>query len=224
MKTSSKDEINRLLNSKLYTLLVKCINEQFKTSKALIEINYFKSSLLTTVNDNDYSMSQYNNNTNSNYVETLVKLIIYKRNTILDSLTFSLFKKISQLTPRLFGSIFSNNEEINLFCESIVNRLKSDKPDAQAVNSIAKFLCTLVEFQPSFFHLLADINIKKTNEDKTVYEEGSKSIFKCIFYLLENLNENKLYEQSASTAGIQSLFYTIWHNKKYEYINYLRQR
>jgi hypothetical protein len=177
MKTSSKDEINRLLNSKLYTLLVKCINEQFKTSKALIEINYFKSSLLTTVNDNDYSMSQYNNNTNSNYVETLVKLIIYKRNTILDSLTFSLFKKISQLTPRLFGSIFSNNEEINLFCESIVNRLKSDKPDAQAVNSIAKFLCTLVEFQPSFFHLLADINIKKTNEDKTVYEEGSISIF-----------------------------------------------
>ena len=229
MKTSNKDEINRLLNSKLYTLLVKCINEQFKNSKAMIEIDYLKTSVLTTVNDIDYSsMNQYNNNsnsnTNSNYVETLMKLIIYKRNTILDSLTFSLCKKISQLTPRLFGSIFTNNEEIQLFCESIISRLKSDNPDSQAINSIAKFLCTLVEFQPSFFQSLANINIQKSKDGKTVYEEGSKSIFRYIFHLLENLNENKLYEQSASTAGIQSLFYTIWHNKKYEYINYLKER
>jgi hypothetical protein len=98
------------------------------------------------------------------------------------------------LTPRLFGSIFTNDEEINLFRESILNRLLIDdnKLDPQSINSIFKFLCTLVEFQPSFFQLFADLSIKKENDGKTVYEEGEKSIFKYIFRILDHFNERKV--------------------------------
>ena len=200
MKTSSKDDINRLLNSKLYALLVKCLNEQNKKSKSLVEINYLNAAMFTAVGDKEYSTNECNNMaTNSNYVETLIKLVIYKRNKVLDSLVFSLCKTICQLTPRLFGSIFKSNEEVNLFHESIINRLTDKKLDSQSLNSISKFLCTLVEFQPSFFQLLANISIKKDKDDKgIVYEEGNKSIFKYIFELLDNLNENKVSRIIAS--------------------------
>jgi hypothetical protein len=87
MKTSNKDEINRLLNSQLYTLLIKCLNEQYKSYNALNEINNLKFSSLTNIDDNNYSISQFNNlNVNSNYIGTIIKLVIYKRNKVLDSL------------------------------------------------------------------------------------------------------------------------------------------
>ena len=193
MKTTNKDEINCLINSKLYTLLIECINEQYKKHETLNEMNYFKASLFTSITNNDCLIDQYDNNSiNSNYIETLTKLVIFKRNRVLDSLVFSLYKKISQLTPRLFGSIFTNDEEIDLFRESIINRLNYNNMDSQSINSISKFLCILVEFQPSFFQLLADIIVKKSLDNKTIYDEGNKSIFKYIFELLDNFNDNKV--------------------------------
>lgn len=200
------------MNSQLFMLLTKSLNEQYTTNNnnnnnTINEINNLKFSLLTHTSSiyENYLIDQFHCLfANTNLFTNIVKIIIYKTNPTSDSLVFILCKKISQLTPRLFGSLFNNESEICLFYQSIFDRFNTNNSqfNSQTINSMCEFLCATIEFQPTFFQHLASIIIKKDNTSNEItYAEGDQSIFKYIFQLLDsdkthlkvNLNKILIY-------------------------------
>lgn len=197
-----------LSQSALYLNLVKYINQQQSTitesshdsQKALAdttikENNQFIMKLDVMMSKTGYSTttkSAFDNKNDMNWFHLLTKIAIYKSNRTLDCLLFSLFKKISQLTPLLFGSLLG--QYANQIHIVILNKLKSDN-EGQIITIVCEFLCSLIENQPSFFQKLADLSESKEEDDKkkekcpTKVNEGDKSILKAIFKLYSELKK-----------------------------------
>ena len=150
-----------------------------------------------------------------NWFYLLAKMLIYKSNGVLDSLLFSIFRKISILTPRLFGSLlgpFANQ------MHSIIFSKLSDHLDSRIICIISEFLSALVEYQPGFFQTLADLRTTRPprTESSTLtvkqeittatetYVEGEKSILKALFSLLDKLTSIK-DEVTLHSSGLSQL-------------------
>ena len=135
----------------------------------------FASQSLDTLNE-----FHLNNNSNANEINwfhLLAKICVYKANQILDCLLFSIFKKIAQLTPPLFGSLLG--PYANKFHKVILDKLTLES-DGQTLTIVSEFLCSIIKYQSGYFHTLA--LLKK--ENVSVYTEEEQSIFKALFGLL----------------------------------------
>ena len=101
----------------------------------------------------------------------LIKIALFKSNCILDCLLFSLFKKISQLTPSLFGTLVGpyDNQLHDLILSKFVNR------DGQMITIISEFLCSLIENQSGFFQVLAQLTLEKDEKLNEKFTEGKKT-------------------------------------------------
>lgn len=164
-----------------------------------------------------------------NWFYLLTKMIIYKPNKILDNLLFSIFRKISIMTPRLFGSLLGSfTDQMH---SSIFERLSSDfKLENQSISIICEFLSSLIEYQPGFFQILADIRVEKSmkagNSEENIVE-GSRSVLKILFTILDKLTEIRDDNKElffSSMSGVYSIFNTIWLHRKLDYMNYCRMR
>ena len=221
-------------HSQLYINLIKSINIQSQSSsfqaitsltddkseyneiiknnnKFLMQLNLMmtkpsadQTNILSS--DADIEISQYSSGVN--WFHLLTKIAINKSNQILDCLLFSIFKKLSQLTPRLFGSLLG--PFTNQFHKIILEKLNINS-DGQILKIICEFLCSLVENQPGFFQILANIKVEAnqgastTTEPKTdkpqateKFIEGEKSVLKALFDLLAQIKNqpkwvNKLF-------------------------------
>ncbi len=167
-----------------------------KNNQFLLQLNLMMSLSNSNKNNaNNGNLSLLNTieiGHDTNWFYLLVKISIYKSNPILDVLLFSIFKKLSNLTPRLFGSLigpFSNQ-----FHSIILSKLKLSN-GGQIVSTMCEFLCSLIEHQPGFFQTLADLRIESSDDGKSEkFVEGVKSILKAIFDLLDEFKkqENKV--------------------------------
>jgi len=138
--------------------------------------------------------SVFDERDDTNWFHLLTKIAIYKSNRTIDCLLFSIFKKIAQLTPLLFGSLlgpYANK------IHSVVLRKIEAKSQGQIVSIVCEFLCSLIESQPAFFQKLADLSEtsgvtegeseKKEAGGKLI--EGDKSVLKALFKLLSELKK-----------------------------------
>jgi hypothetical protein len=157
----------------------------------------------------------------------LLKLAIFKSNCVMDCLLFSIFKKVSQLTPSIFGALVGPYDA--KIKELILSkfRVNSASFDGQIATIMCEFLCSLIENQSGFFQQMAGVSL--TSENKFV--ETDSSVLKAMFSLLSSLKPQK-GDQSigredfyyVSLAGVYSIFYTIWLGKKVDYMNYCKQK
>ncbi|CAF0748679.1 unnamed protein product [Brachionus calyciflorus] len=204
-------------------------NNQFLLQLNLMmsQTNPYLSKNLTVLN----SAAITDNKNELNWFHLLTKLAIYKSNQSLDCLIFSIFKKISQLTPRLFGSLLGPyTQQMHTV---ILSKLKSEQ-NGQIISILSDFICSLIENQPGFFQILADLKIEafkeETKKDSSdlneKFIEGDQSILKELFELVSKLEKsNKSSEDyCVSLSGVVSIFYTMWSNKKINYMNYCKQK
>jgi hypothetical protein len=235
--------------SLMYSLLVKSINQQNQSSlltsagvgsagasaeadasaneiinknkQFIFQLNLMMSqSSSGSSNANDHQMR----NTEPNWFHLLIQIAKHKPNQILDCLLFSLFRKISQLTPRLLGSLLG--PFTGQMHSIVLSKLKFTSAGGQQIGTLCEFLCSLVECQPGFFQTLTDLKIEHVaGAGVEKFTEGSRSLFTALFGLLDELKTKKdSPDYYASMAGLFSIFYTIWAQKKIDYMNYCRQK
>ena len=190
------------------TLANEIIN---KNNQFLLQLNLMMSQSNSSSNKNLSILNtttSLDNKNEINWFYLLAKIVIYKSNTILDCLLFSIFKKISQLTPRLFGSLIG--PFANQMHTVVLSKLRASN-DGQIISTICEFLCSLVENQPGFFQTLACLKIEPkstaaqtntltggsssttaaSNEQTETFVEGDRSVLKAIFDLLSDLKKQK---------------------------------
>lgn len=207
--------------SALYLNLIKYINQQQSdlnesschSRKALGDANIVKNNQFIMQLDVIMSKTGYSNSlkcsfddkNSTNWFQLLTKIAIFKSNRTIDCLLFSLFKKISRLTPLLFGSLLG--PYANQIHSVILSKINKSS-EGQIITIICEFLCSLIENQPAFFQKLADLS-NKPEEDKTDKRsdkeaekegqkeeskivEGDRSILKALFTLLSDLKKVNL--------------------------------
>lgn len=134
-----------------------------------------------------------------NWFHLLVNLAKHKSAHILDCMLFSLFRKVAQLTPRLFGSLLGTDFCVEQMHEIIASKLRGVAVNApgrgQVISSVCEFLCALVEFQPGYFQSL--VAIKSSTESSsspvgTILVDESRSVLKFLFDLLSELKNHKV--------------------------------
>lgn len=132
--------------------------------------------------------TEYDEKNNTNWFHLLTKIAIYKSNRTVDCLLFSLFKKISQLTPLLFGSLLG--QYANKIHTVLLNKI-DNASQGQIIPIVCEFLCSLIENQPAFFQKLADQRESNESDEKLKGKlvEGEKSILKALFKLLGKLKK-----------------------------------
>jgi hypothetical protein len=154
-----------------------------KNNQLIIQLNLMMSQTECALNKTLVNGIEDKNDINWFYL--LNKIIIYKSNRILDCLIFSIFKKVSQFTPRLFGSLIGiYTSRIHMI---ILDKLDSCN-EGQTIKTICEFLCSLVENQPGFFQILADLKVEYENSNEK-FVDSEKSVLKSIFSLLGTLNK-----------------------------------
>ena len=119
-----------------------------------------------------------------NWFHLLTKICVYKSNQILDCLLFSIFKKVAQLTPPLFGSLLGPYG--HKFHKIILDKLKTNS-DGQILTIISEFLCSIIKYQSVYFQTLACIKIdasQQTTGKLEKFSEGENSVLKALFDLL----------------------------------------
>ena len=133
--------------------------------------------------------------TEINWFHLLTKICVFKSNQILDCLLFSIFKKISQLTPPLFGSLLG--PYVHKFQNIILEKLNIYN-DGQTLIILSEFLCSIIKYQPGYFQTLAGIK-KDTQANGTslTFIEEEPSLIKALFTLLGKL---KAQERVCSTC------------------------
>lgn len=129
------------------------------------------------------------NKSEINWFHLLVKLAKHKSKSIMDCLLFSLFKKIAQLTPRLFGSLLG--PYTSQMHEILLSKLKFAN-GGQVISSVCEFLCSLIENQPGFFQTLAALKFETATDRCT---DDSRSVLKAMADLLNELKNNKVYSK-----------------------------
>jgi hypothetical protein len=199
--------------SLLYINLIKSINIQSQNSLINTIHNDFPSSNETIKNNNQFLMqlntmmrsansssdqsidsfniSQQNTNSNPNEVNwfhLLTKICVFKSNQILDGLLFSIFKKIAQLTPPLFGSLLG--PYVNKFHKIVLNKLSINSDD-QILTITSEFLCSIIKYQSGYFQTLACIRKETSLNNSTAnnFIEGELSVLKAMFDLLKKVKE-----------------------------------
>ena len=210
--------------SALYLNLIKYINQQqtdltdssYSSRKALSDAsiaknNQFIMQLDVIMSKTGYSNSlkcSFDDKNSTNWFQLLTKIAIFKSNRTIDCLLFSLFKKISQLTPLLFGSLLG--PYANQIHSILLSKI-SKNSEGQIVTIICEFLCSLIQNQPAFFQKLAELSNevqeenatessdKKENKPenpcpkiKTSKPEGDRSILKALFTLLSDLKKVRI--------------------------------
>ena len=204
-------DLTNISQSMLYLHLIKFLNHQtnFTLSESITESdsdlinknNQFivQLNLLMSKAASKSAINSILDKSEVNWFHLLIKISIYKSNRILDCLLFSIFKKVSQLTPGLFGCLLDPfGDKMHSI---ILNKLNSAK-DGQIVTIISDFLCSLIENQPGFFQKLACIKIEPRPAPTTAtasvpavksekFIEGEKSVLKSIFKLLTELKNQK---------------------------------
>ena len=207
----NESSLIQISQSALYLNLIKYINQKqsivtesaFESQKALADININQNNqfimqlnimMSKTCSSTSYK-SAFGDKNEINWFYLLTKIAIHKSNRTLDCLLFSLFKKISQLTPLLFGSLLGPYaNKIHLV---LLDKLNSAN-DGQIITIVCELLCSLIENQPAFFQKLADMTIEKVlklndaaanenSEDKVIV--GDRSVLKAIFKLLTDLKK-----------------------------------
>jgi hypothetical protein len=194
IQIQSMSLINRLIQTtnkqigqtQLYSSLIKSINEHKKTQKnndSDVFFNTFKDFEFVTLNQ----CYEDANLAGSNWFFNLIRVFIYKsNNSIYDCLLFQLLKKICVLVPRLFVSLFSNDVQIKLFHETLNAKLSLNASSTpQLINSICEFLCAVIDYQPSFFQLLAQLETTLNSHNEYSFAKGDMSVLKSLFSLLE---------------------------------------
>lgn len=169
----------------LYSLLIRSINDQnyqlanidevsstnetiTKNNQFLLQLNLMMSNSNANKSSSTLSSKPYEYNCNkneTNWFHLLTKIAIYKSNSILDCLLFSIFKKISQLTPRLFGSllgVYSNH------MHRIILKKLDSKNDGQVISIVSEFLCSLIENQPGYFNILSSLKVESVNQTENL--------------------------------------------------------
>jgi hypothetical protein len=201
-------QLNLMISQKNKSILK---NENI-TNISSIDASTKNLSLLSSLN---YKTSEIN------YFHLLIKIALFKSNSILDCLLFSLLKKVSQLTPSLFGTLVGPYD--TQLHDLILSKFSDN--DGQMITILSEFLCSLIENQSGYFQVLAQLTVEKDEKLNEKFIEGEKSIMKALFNLFKSL---KLDSQNSDNyyvtlAGIYSIFYTIWLNKKLDYMNYCKQ-
>ncbi len=199
--------------SVLYLNLIKFINEQqtsnmsdsmFEVQKALSDKNIKQNNQF--IMELNVMMSKNSSNQDSlrnaysgekveiNWFHLLTKVAIHKSNRTIDCLLFALFKKISQLTPLLFGSLLG--PYANQIHSLLLNKLNKNN-DGQIITMVCELLCSFIENQPAFFQKLADLSFdssctneksKSLNSNNKIVE-GEKSVLKAIFKFLSEVDK-----------------------------------
>jgi len=208
---STNKKYQTVVQSLLYSYLIKSISNQgntMSTSAIIQSTSSITGKDLTTKNElidkNNQLIIQLNlmmsqtesalsrtllngveDKNDMNWFYLLTKIIIYKPNRILDCLLFSIFKKISQFTPRLFGSLIGM---YTAQIHTIILKKLDSRSDGQIVKTICEFLCSLVENQPGFFQILVDLRIEYENSNEK-FVDSERSVLKSIFTLLGELNK-----------------------------------
>lgn len=154
-----------------------------------------------------------------NWFHLLVSLAKHKSAHILDCMLFSLFRKVAQLTPRLFGSLLGTDFCVEQMHEIIASKLRGVAVNApgrgQVISSVCEFLCALVEFQPGYFQSLVAIKSSSTESLSsspvgTILVDESRSVLKFLFDLLSELKNHKVnFFHFISFLVILSLIYTF---------------
>ncbi|RNA38291.1 hypothetical protein BpHYR1_041556, partial [Brachionus plicatilis] len=146
-KDEQEQKKNTINQSLLYFLLIRAICQQSqsgtsnfsllnkedaqsnevisKNNQFLLQLNLLMSQSNPYLNKNLINSTITDNKNDTNWFHLLTKIFIYKSNQILDCLLFSIFKKISQLTPRLFGSLIGPHT--NQMHVNIIEKLKSQE-------------------------------------------------------------------------------------------------
>jgi hypothetical protein len=167
-----------------------------KNNQFLLQLNLMMSQSNTNVSKNITILNTtLDGKSEINWFYLLAKIAVFKSNSILDCLLFSIFKKVSQLTPRLFGSL------VGPFAEQmhtiILSKLQISN-DGQTISTMCEFLCSLVENQPGFFQTLACLKCEPNTNTSTgndqlneKFIEGDRSVLKAIFNLLTALKSQK---------------------------------
>jgi hypothetical protein len=181
---------------------------------------------ITSFGANNLSIIDLNKLSTTNSFFNLLRLILFKHkqneyfngNTI-DCLVYSILKKLSQLTSRLFGSLFVNDLVILLLNKNIISSidysLKNDYTNKQAISSICDFTTELIINQTGFFN-----NFNKLNDD------GSSIFNKLINLLKESHNVNDRFNENYKVveSSVFNCIYTVWSNKKYDLVNYCKAK
>jgi hypothetical protein len=167
-----------------------------KNNQFLLQLNLMMSQSNANINKNISLLNTtLEGKSEINWFYLLTKIAIYKSNSILDCLLFSIFKKVSQLTPRLFGSL------VGPFAEQmqtiILSKLQISN-DGQTISTMSEFLCSLVENQPGFFQTLACLKCEPSTSSSSSNDqlnekfiEGDRSVLKAVFNLLTDLKSQK---------------------------------
>ncbi len=191
----------QIAQTQMYNLLTKSISEHKNTRKTT-ESDLFSSYSAAFKNFEFVTLDQYYDEINvasSNWFFNLIRTFVYKANNpVYDCLLFQLFKKLSILIPRLFASLFSNDMQIQQFHETLHAKFSSSATSTpQLVNSMCEFLCASIDYQPSFFQSLTQLETSVNSQNEYSFVEGSMSILKNLFALLECKNEKvRIYNTS----------------------------
>lgn len=232
----------QISQSALYLNLIKYINQQqihltessYDNRKPLADANITKNNqfimqldlLMSKTGYSNSIKSAFDDKNNTNWFHLLTKIAIFKSNRTIDCLLFSLFKKISQLTPLLFGSLLG--PYANQIHMVLLNKINNNS-EGQIITILCEFFCSLIENQAAFFHQLADLtkeNLKDNEKDKnsdTKTIESDRNILKSLFKLFSKLKKDS-QDYYISVSGVYSVFYTIWSNKKVDYMNYCKNK
>lgn len=184
-----------------------------KNNQFLVQLNLMMSQAVSaTSNSQSATISASNTTTTTSDIDwfhLLVKLAKHKSASIMDCMLFSLFSKIAQLTPRLFGSLLGSAQCVAQMHQIVIDKLSGcsnggQKPvvigRGQLIASVCEFLCALIEFQPGYFRSLVALkrteltaNSTTTNaNDSVVQVDESSSVLKALFSLLSELKNHKV--------------------------------
>jgi hypothetical protein len=189
-----------------------------KNNQFLVQLNLMMSQAVSaTSNSQSATISASNGSTTTSstsdidWFHLLVKLAKHKSASIMDCMLFSLFSKIAQLTPRLFGSLLGSAQCVAQMHQIVIDKLSGcsngdQKPvvvvigRGQLIASVCEFLCALIEFQPGYFRSLVALkrteltaNSTTTNaNDSVVQVDESSSVLKVLFSLLNELKSHKV--------------------------------
>lgn len=197
-------------------LLIKSINQNEPIS------DLFK---ITSFGANNLSIIDLNKLSATNSFFNLLRLIIFKHknneyynNNSIDCLVYSILKKLSQLTSRLFGSLFINDLTKTLLNNKIIftidYSLNNNYINKQVVSSICDFIAELIVNQIGFYN-----NFNKLN-DTSIFNKLIDTFKDSQEIINDQLRENyKVVESS-----VLYCIYTVWSNKKYELIDYCKSK
>lgn len=180
------------INVQVQNSLTNSISDSTSTDEQIKSNNQFLMELNSILRSNQSNISVLNQqpltvNTNEiNWFQLLTKICVFKSNQILDCLLFSVFKKISQLTPPLFAFLLGPYN--NKFHKTILEKLKTNK-DGQILTILSEFLCSIIKYQPVYFQKLACLSTQSSNGSSTQekFIEGENSVLKGLFDLLSKI-------------------------------------